>query len=89
MTTVKPRQIGPLIQAILPEFTLIKCAKVRGADGYMLTLAQNEAVGAGSYLEITTAFPASVLAMAVDGSVGAKDFIKADIRKGAQLAVAR
>lgn len=67
----------------------MKCAKVREADGFMLTLARNEAVSAGNYLQIFTAFPSSVLLMAADGSADAKDFIKADVRKSAQLAVAR
>lgn len=86
MTTVKPRQIRPLIQAILPEFTLIKCAKANDCDGFILKLARNEA---RTTIHTFIKFRPPMLARAIDGDEAARAFIAGYVRQSAQLAVAR
>ncbi len=73
------------MQTILSEFTLMRSRKIAGREGYELVIMGNAPGGGGvNFLEITTAFPTNVLALAIEGNTDAREFIAADIRRTAK-----
>ena len=87
MSTPTKPQVDDLIQAVLPDFTLLKNTRIHG--GRKLSMGRNLAVSHGMYLQVETSFPDAVLSLAVGGNNDARKFIADDVRKSAELAVAR